>query len=101
MLHPIKSGFQKKNHKLVAEELKFYLNCNTCSEIVKNIRKSPNDEIVVNLFLTSIHNVCLEVSDATTCKHLIQKFKEPFYNGMFSLVLTEDYLCGYIMPLCD
>lgn len=20
---------------------------------------------------------------------------------MFSLVLTEDYLCGYVMPLCD
>ncbi len=43
MFEPIIAGVKKENDKLVASELKYYLNCNTCQELVRLIRKSPND----------------------------------------------------------
>lgn len=52
MTKPITDGFAKKDDITVAKELQYYLNCNTCKELVGQVRKSPNDELVVGLFMT-------------------------------------------------
>jgi len=101
MIKPIVQGFESNNDKLVARELQYYLNCNTCSELVMYLRKSPNDKLLVDALTTSVMNVCFEFSNAKTCNKLATQFKPILAASLLNLLITEDYICSYLMPLCS
>jgi hypothetical protein len=67
----------------MADELEFYLNCNTCSEIVSNVKKAPNDELLVNFFVTAGANACSAVLSLNQCMIIGERFKENFGTHFF------------------
>ena len=81
--------------------MKYYLNCNTCTETVRKIKESPNDELAVDLGLTFVVNVCSDYLNVDSCKSLAKKFKYITWKHFFGLFVTEEFVCGYLMPLCD
>lgn len=85
----------------MALELEYYLNCETCSELVRWLTNSPNDELIVEAILTLSMNVCLEVTSRQACLHLKKKLKDMVVETLFKLVITENFICSYIVPLCD
>jgi hypothetical protein len=101
MLEPIVEGFKNRQHEKVASELEYYLNCETCSELVRWLRQSPNDEVIVEALFTLGMNVCLEVTNRQACIHLKERFKDMFVETLFKLVITENFICSYIVPLCE
>ena len=101
MFQPLISGVGRNDEKIVSEELQYYLNCSTCQVLIRLIRKSPNDELFMDAILNASQNVCEEVLEAQTCSALAAKYRQELIEAIFSLILTEDYICGYIVPLCD
>ena len=70
MTAPIFEGFSKQDDAKVAKELQYYLNCNTCTELVRQLRNSPSDKILVELLATGVENVCLDFVDKESCSQL-------------------------------
>jgi len=67
MTSPIAEGFEKEDDALVGKELQYYLNCNTCKELVGHLRKSPNDEILVDVVMGQMKMMCSGVIDPEIC----------------------------------
>lgn len=59
------------------------------------------DLMLTDLIFDGLVNGCLEVLEPQGCKGIVDKFYWDLHDGMFSVILTEDYLCGYIVPICD
>lgn len=75
MFQPLISGVGRKDEKIVSDELQYYLNCNTCQVLINLIRRSPNDELLMEAFLSSLNNVCEEVLEPQTCRSLTTKYR--------------------------
>lgn len=101
MLYPLYDGFYNENDAKVAQELQYYLNCNTCTEMVNKLREQPNDELLVDVIVTTGINVCSEIISQDSCRSLAKKFKANIMTHFFNLFVTDDFICGYLMPLCD
>ena len=61
---------------------------------------SPNDVVIVDALFTLGINVCLEVASRQTCNNLKERFKDMIVETLFKLVITENFICSYIVPLC-
>ena len=51
MVTPLKQGIGKSDQEQIANELKFYLNCNVCSKAVKFMTVSPNNERIMDMLV--------------------------------------------------
>ena len=100
MLSPLNQAFKDGDDKVVADELQYYLNCNTCTEMVSKLRESPNDELLVNIIMTVGINMCSEIWKVELCSALATKFKANIMTHFFKLLITDEFICSYLMPLC-
>jgi hypothetical protein len=100
MVAPIFKGFEQSDDQLVADELQYYLNCSTCRTMVNHVREAPNDKIVADLFGTVLGNACRDFVDPVSCDQIFELQRESFMQSAFDLLITEDYICNYLLPLC-
>jgi hypothetical protein len=101
MLRPLVQGLHDNDNELVANELQYYVNCDTCSELVSTLKRKPNDELLIDFLSTISINVCAELIDRELCESLNEKFKAYYMSHFFNLFVTEEFACGYILPLCE
>ena len=47
MIRPLLDALVKHDQAIAASELKTFINCNTCTEIVQFINRPPNDELLI------------------------------------------------------
>jgi hypothetical protein len=80
MLEIAFEAFKTLNHEKVAGELKYFFNCQTCSDTIKWLGVSPNDKIVNDFYWTVSLNGCIDYTgDRAACENLLSKFE-----GLFS-----------------
>ena len=63
MTQPIKDGFSEEDDEKVAHELQHFINCDTCQELMYYIRRSPYDDIIVDLTSSVMVSVCMDFGD--------------------------------------
>lgn len=101
MLQPLFDGVRSKNDREVADELKFYVSCEACLELSGLIKQPPNDQLITDLIFTAGMNACQEYLDYEACLVLGHKFLTLWLDSFFSLFVSDDFFCGYLLPLCD
>ena len=101
MLRPLLNGVRNKNNRVVADELQFYVSCETCLELSDMLKKPPNDDLIAEFIFTAGLNTCQEVLDYEVCLVLGHKFLSLGIDSFFSLFLSDDFFCGYLLPLCN
>ena len=45
--------------------------------------------------------MCSEVIHRDSCEALAEKFKHLVLKHAFSLIVTDEYVCGYLIPICE
>ena len=38
---------------------------------------------------------------AYSCRAIAKKYRQQLIDAFFNIVMTEDYICGYVVPLCE
>jgi hypothetical protein len=69
--------------------------------MVAKARESPNDKLLVDLIVTLGVNICSDILSLDLCRILAAKFETIVMKHMFTLIVTDDFICSYLMPLCD
>ena len=67
MFEPLIQGYVRGDDGAMAQELQFYLNCNTCSKAIEVIRQSPNDKLLVDMIIKATIGACYEALTKEQC----------------------------------
>ena len=100
MIDPMLKAYGNQDDEVMAQELQYYLNCNTCSKTVEYLRQSPNDELLIDLVIQATIGACYEAVGEELCDSLAAQGRKLIFDGFFDLFVTQDYICSYLMPLC-
>ena len=81
-------AYVQNNDEIMAKELQYYLNCNTCSKTVEFIRTSPNDKLLIDLIIYASVGSCYEFAGKELCDKLAIQSQQIITEAFFGLFIT-------------
>lgn len=101
MFNPIKYGIEKNDDKLIAKELEYFVNCKTCKTFLNSIRDSFLDGGIARSVIKGFYySNCIEFWSYHFCHENYERYANYVYENIIKLIIEEDYVCGYVFPLC-
>jgi hypothetical protein len=88
MIEPLVKAFRSPDESDLAQELKYFVNCDTCGKLVAFIRQPPNDELIVEFIAMTQMNACKAFMSVETCRLLIKTLKQEYLENWFNLLFT-------------